>query len=238
MNNNITMDVRAYPVDEPKGATLAFASVVFKMDGEDLAAIRGIRVIDSKKGMLVSMPQSKDKDGSYHDIAFPLSGELRNKLTVAVLDESSRQADLDPAQRGYPKPEQNTESSLNVADIKLGVNVFPIADPKGSTLAFASVALADVAVIRGIRVVDGPEGTFMAMPQSKDKEGNYHDIAFPLSPGLRTGMTNAVLAKYNEASRSADRSLASKLREGAARAAQHTAPAPAAAKSRSAGTLE
>jgi DNA-binding cell septation regulator SpoVG len=33
------------------------------------------------------MPQSRDKDGNYHDIAFPLNADLRKEISRIVLDE-------------------------------------------------------------------------------------------------------------------------------------------------------
>jgi DNA-binding cell septation regulator SpoVG len=85
--SNIKLDVRVYPLDNPQGKTKAFASVGF----EDLVAINGIRVVNSEeKGLYVSMPQSRrEKDGEikYHDIAFPINGELRKEVNKAVLDQ-------------------------------------------------------------------------------------------------------------------------------------------------------
>ena len=78
------LDVRVYPIkDQPNNATKAFASVSV----EDLIAIKGIRVVEGSKGHFVTMPQSKDNEGNYHDIAFPVNKELRNALNKAVLDE-------------------------------------------------------------------------------------------------------------------------------------------------------
>ena len=34
----------------------------------------------------MSMPQSKDNEGEYHDIAFPITKEAREELEAAVLD--------------------------------------------------------------------------------------------------------------------------------------------------------
>lgn len=81
--SDINLEVRVYPIEEPKGTTLAFASVSI----DDLIAIRGIRVVDGDKGLFVSMPQSQDRDGEYHDIAFPLNADLRNEMNDAILDE-------------------------------------------------------------------------------------------------------------------------------------------------------
>ena len=82
--------------------------------------------------------------------------------------------------------------------IKLEARVWPLEDSEGSTKAFASVTVDDLIAIRGIRVIDGEKGLFVAMPQSKDREGNYHDIAFPVSGDLRKAMNKAVLDEYKE----------------------------------------
>ena len=83
-------------------------------------------------------------------------------------------------------------------DVNLSVNVFPIEDPQGSTMAFASVAVDDLVAIRGIRVVDGEKGAFVSMPQSQDKNGEFHDVAFPLNGELRKAMESAILDKCAE----------------------------------------
>jgi stage V sporulation protein G len=220
MSNNL--DVRVYPIDEPKGNTLAFASVAL----DDLAAIRGIRVVDSAKGLFVTMPQSQDNTGIYHDVAFPLTKELRQEISDAVLGEFEYQTTLAPEERGYEKPEQ-AAGGRSAEDVKLDVKVFPIAEPRGDTLAFASAALEDAVAIRGIRVVNGSKGQFVSMPQSKDKDGEFHDIAFPLSGDVRKAISNAVLADYRQQTAERGRSMSERLAEGKEQAAQYAASAPA-----------
>jgi stage V sporulation protein G len=238
------LDVRVYPIYEPKGSTVAFASVAV----DDLVAIRGIRVVDGEKGKFVTMPQSKSEkeDGKveYHDIAHPINGDLRKDMSAAVLDEYKRVAALSPEERGYEAPDMSAVNNKRIEDIKLDIRVYPLDDPKGSTKAFASVAVDDV-VIRGVRVVDGEKGLFVTMPQSKSEkeEGKveYHDIAFPLNGDLRKEISKAILDEYKAAEKSVDRkqTLADGLAAGVARAAEHTAaPRDAAAKSHGAGVLE
>jgi len=230
------LDIRVFPIDEPKGNTRAFASVAI----DDMIAIRGIRVVEGEKGMFVTMPQSKDKEDKYHDIAFPLNGDLRKEISNAVLAEYDRAASLEPGQRGYDAPDKNATNGFNIQDVSLDVRVYPLDDPKGNTKAFASIGIDEIAAIRGIRVVEGEKGLFVTMPQSKDSGGDYHDIAFPLNGDLRKEITKAVLGEYQATEKIHDRkqSLADGLREGAAKAANHNAmPREAAAKSR-AGVLE
>jgi len=77
------LDVRVYPLNDQNNNTRAFAS----LSVDDLIAIKGIRVVEGSKGLFVTMPQSKDQDGNYHDIAFPLTADLRKAVNKAILDE-------------------------------------------------------------------------------------------------------------------------------------------------------
>jgi len=79
----IKLEVRAYPIAEPKNKTVAFASVTIN----DMVAINGIQVIDGKNGLFAQMPQAKDARGDFRDIAFPVTKELRQQLNEAILDE-------------------------------------------------------------------------------------------------------------------------------------------------------
>jgi stage V sporulation protein G len=234
------LDIRVYPIDEPKGNTVAFASVAV----DDLIAIRGVRVVEGDKGLFVSMPQSQDKKEDFHDIAFPVSGDLRKEINKAVLEEYDQQSALAPDQRGYAKPETGA-SEINAADIKLDIRVYLLKDEQqngSNTKAFASITVDDTVAIRGVRVVDGEKGLFVSMPQSrseKDGKPEYHDVAFPLNGDLRKEISRAVIEKFEAGDKSKDKSLAGGLKNGAEKAAQNAAvPKEAAAKSKSVGVLE
>jgi len=105
-----------------------------------------------------------------------------------------------------------------MSNIKLDVRVYPLDNPQGSTKAFANVGIEDLVAINGIRVVNGEKGDFVAMPQSKDKDGNYHDIAFPINGDLRKEMNKAVLDQYKEVMKERGQSLGAQIQEGQAQA--------------------
>jgi len=105
-----------------------------------------------------------------------------------------------------------------MSNIKLDVRVFPVAEPQGNLKAYASVAIEDLVAIRGIRVLDGDKGLFVSMPQSRDKDGKYHDIAFPVNGDLRKQLSNEVLDAYAQTAER--RPLAEGLRDGASQATQ------------------
>ena len=52
--------------------------------------------------------------------------------------------------------------------------------------------------IRNIRIIDGDNGLFIAMPSQKKANGEFYDIAHPLDQETRMLFTEAILTKYNE----------------------------------------
>jgi stage V sporulation protein G len=85
---------------------------------------------------------------------------------------------------------------LETANINIGV--YPIKEPKGNTLAFASITINNSVTVRGIRVVRGKGSLFVCMPQSKDRNGVFHDTVYLVSGELRHKTENAIIAAYND----------------------------------------
>lgn len=81
--------------------------------------------------------------------------------------------------------------------IKISTKVYPIAEPKNNTVAFASVTINDMIGINGIRIVSGEKGLFAAMPRMKDSEGKYRDICFPVTGELRKKLNEVILDEYS-----------------------------------------
>ena len=78
----LNVSVKITPSKED-GNLLAFANVTLG----GCFAVRGIRVMDSEKGVFVAMPDKKNAKGEYHDICFPTTAEMRQALNTAVLTE-------------------------------------------------------------------------------------------------------------------------------------------------------
>ena len=68
--------------------------------------------------------------------------------------------------------------------VEYAVRIYPVKDSK-YTLANANVDINGVFAIRGVKVIRGEKGPFVAMPQYKDSHGDYHDICFPCSKERR-----------------------------------------------------
>jgi stage V sporulation protein G len=84
-------DVKVIPVDDEK--LKAFVSIVF--DGDFV--VTDIKVINGPKGLFVSMPSKKRKDGTFKDIAHPLNNKMRQYLEDKILGVYKQQVSQAPA---------------------------------------------------------------------------------------------------------------------------------------------
>lgn len=87
-------EVRVTPFSDG-GRLRAYASITI---GGSFA-IRDIRVVEGPGGMIVAMPSKKLKDGSYKDVAFPVTRGAREMVERAVIEEYRRVAAKGPARR-------------------------------------------------------------------------------------------------------------------------------------------
>lgn len=69
---------------------------------------------------------------------------------------------------------------------------------EGKMKAIVSVTLDNMLVIHDIKVIEGVEKMFVAMPSRKNAEGEYKDIVHPITSQLREALQTAILAKYEE----------------------------------------
>ena len=62
--------------------------------------------------------------------------------------------------------------------------------------AFVSITLNDSFVIRGLKVIKGNTGVFVAMPSRKRPDGQHQDLAHPINDVTRKYLTEMVMAEY------------------------------------------
>lgn len=89
------------------------------------------------------------------------------------------------------------EGGIWVVDVT-GVKVVPIRG-EGATRAMASVTFAESFVVHGVRVIEGEKGLFVAMPRQRDSEGNFRDVAHPVTAEARALVASKVLEEYQRA---------------------------------------
>ncbi|MGC5326795.1 septation regulator SpoVG [Brevibacillus sp. SYSU BS000544] len=67
----------------------------------------------------------------------------------------------------------------------------------GRMKAIASITIDHEFVVHDIRVIDGNNGMFVAMPSKRTPDGEFRDIAHPISSTTREKIQQAVLAEYD-----------------------------------------
>lgn len=78
-------EVKVYPAKD-NGRLKAYATIVFDND----FIVRDLKIIEGNKGLFVSMPSRRRKDGSFRDIVHPLNSETRSMIEKLVIQEYER----------------------------------------------------------------------------------------------------------------------------------------------------
>ncbi|MCR5338864.1 MAG: SpoVG family protein [Lachnospiraceae bacterium] len=82
---------------------------------------------------------------------------------------------------------------MEVTDIKMTV-----LNNNTATKAISSISLDSELAIRGVRVMESRDGrNFISFPSRERADGQYDDIAFPLTKELYHKVADAVIAEYN-----------------------------------------
>lgn len=74
-------------------------------------------------------------------------------------------------------------------------------DTEGKMRAVASVTFDGCFVVHDIKIIDGQEGPFVAMPSRKIGDGEFRDVAHPIQQFMRDMIREAVFEAYDDAIR-------------------------------------
>lgn len=69
---------------------------------------------------------------------------------------------------------------------------------EGKMKAIVSVTFDDEFVVHDIKIIEGQNGLFIAMPSRKMGEGDFRDIAHPINSSTRTKLQDAIFAEYEK----------------------------------------
>ena len=73
-------------------------------------------------------------------------------------------------------------------------------EKEGSRMrGIASILLDDSFAVHDIRIIEGDNGLFIAMPSRKTATGGYRDIAHPINPDARKQLEDSIIAEYKKA---------------------------------------
>lgn len=80
---------------------------------------------------------------------------------------------------------------MNITDVRIRkINT------EGKMKAIVSVTFDDCFVVHDIKIIDGENGPFIAMPSRKMPDGEFKDIAHPINIETRAMLSEAVFTAY------------------------------------------
>jgi stage V sporulation protein G len=68
----------------------------------------------------------------------------------------------------------------------------------GKMKAIVSVTFDDEFVVHDIKVIEGQNGLFIAMPSRKTPDGEFKDIAHPINTQTRENLQTSILSEYEK----------------------------------------
>jgi stage V sporulation protein G len=69
-------------------------------------------------------------------------------------------------------------------------------EANGKLMAYVTVTFDDCFVVHNVKIIEGREGLFIAMPSRKTASGDYKDVAHPISAGFRQEMEARIIEEY------------------------------------------
>lgn len=81
---------------------------------------------------------------------------------------------------------------MDISDIKIRKTI-----TEGRLRAIVSITLDDTLAVHDIKIVQGDERLFVAMPSRKDENGVFRDIVHPISPLARRLVEEQILDAYS-----------------------------------------
>ncbi len=82
---------------------------------------------------------------------------------------------------------------MNITDVRIR----KVAD-EGKMKAIVSITFDNEFVVHDIKIIDGQNGLFIAMPSRKMNEGDFRDIAHPILSETRNKIKEAIFAEYEK----------------------------------------
>lgn len=72
-------------------------------------------------------------------------------------------------------------------------------DTDGKLKAYVTVTFDNEFVVHNVKVIEGKNGAFIAMPSRKTKSGEYKDVAHPINSEFRGMLQDKILDEYQKA---------------------------------------
>ncbi len=82
---------------------------------------------------------------------------------------------------------------MNITDVRIRKLL-----TDGRLRAVVSITLDNEIAIHDIKVIEGPERLFVAMPSRREENGTFRDVVHPITADARQQLENIVLETYQQ----------------------------------------
>ena len=72
-------------------------------------------------------------------------------------------------------------------------------EDEGKLRAYVTVTFDNCFVVHNVKIIEGQNGLFIAMPSRKASDGEYRDIAHPINSATRDLIQRIILESYEKA---------------------------------------
>lgn len=83
---------------------------------------------------------------------------------------------------------------MNITDIRIRL----VTKEDSKLKAVASFTIDNAFVVHDVKIIEGTNGNFIAMPSKQAPGGDYRDIVHPLNTETREQISSAILAAYDK----------------------------------------
>ena len=181
MENNIT--ARVTPIEN--GTNLKGSATVTI---GDQFAVHGIKVVQGKEGLFVSMPGEMSKNGKFYDTVLPKSKEAYANLEGTILN----------AYQDALKNGKQQKTDLNPTELSVKVGNFRENPYENNIKGDCQITINDMLVIKGVKVIVGKESGELgvALPSKQDQDGGYIPVANAITADFHAQIKTAVIEHY------------------------------------------
>lgn len=91
---------------------------------------------------------------------------------------------------------------MNITEVRIRL----VKKDEGKLKAVASVTIDNCFVVHDVKIIEGADDYFIAMPSKKTPDGEFKDIVHPLNTETREMLRKIVLAEFEKAKKLAEES--------------------------------
>lgn len=177
--NKAISKLRISPLENPNNSVIAVVSATFY----NTLVVNGMTINKGQNGLYVRMPQKMTKQGTYIDVAHPLSSEGRKNINNTVLD-------------CFKNKQYKQEFEVNVPVDISAKNSVKYPESFGNSLARCDLLINDM-VVHNAKIINVKGTPRLNLPTYKNKDSKYSSICVPTSSEAFKKLNKSALEEYN-----------------------------------------